>query len=102
MKRFALTLALFITAALNFVVAQEQPPAQSQGTNTPLRIRNFGGPADKASPRRDTNSMLAHVQLVEKAKKGGIDIYFEGDSIARRWGTSDAQYKANYENWTNN
>jgi lysophospholipase L1-like esterase len=40
--------------------------------------------------------------LVEKAKKGGIDVYFEGDSITRRWGTSDAAYKANLENWTTN
>jgi len=40
--------------------------------------------------------------LVEKAKKRGIDIYFEGDSITRRWGTSDPQYKENLANWTTN
>jgi lysophospholipase L1-like esterase len=39
---------------------------------------------------------------VEKAKKGGIDIYFEGDSITRRWGTSDAQYRENLANWRTN
>jgi lysophospholipase L1-like esterase len=39
---------------------------------------------------------------VEKAKKGGIDIYFEGDSITRRWGTSDAQYRENLANWNTN
>jgi lysophospholipase L1-like esterase len=50
----------------------------------------------------DANSRLAHEQLVEKAKKGGIDIYFEGDSITRRWGTSDAQYRENLVNWETN
>jgi lysophospholipase L1-like esterase len=40
--------------------------------------------------------------LLEKARKGGIDVYFEGDSITRRWGTSDAQYKDNLANWTEN
>ena len=46
-----------------------------------------------ASPASDRNSQLAHQQLLEKAKIGGIDIYFEGDSITRRWGTSDDQYR---------
>ena len=59
-------------------------------------------PADQAIPRKDTNSQLAHMQLLEKAKKGGIDIYFEGDSITRRWGTSDPQYKENLANWNSN
>src|SRR5262249_31092882 len=43
-----------------------------------------------------------HAQLIEKARKGGIDIYFEGDSITRRWGTSDAQYKDFLANWNQN
>ena len=42
------------------------------------------------------------MQLVEKARKGGIDIYFEGDSITRRWGTSDAAYKDFLANWNQN
>jgi hypothetical protein len=37
--------------------------------------------------------MIAHAQLLKKAKKEIIDIYFVGDSITRRWGTSDEQYK---------
>jgi lysophospholipase L1-like esterase len=45
---------------------------------------------------------MAHEQLLEKARKGGIDIYFAGDSITRRWGTSDAQYKDFFANWTTN
>src|SRR3954471_4694717 len=59
-------------------------------------------PADKASPRTDANSQTAHRQLLEKAKKGGIDIYFEGDSIVRRWGCSDAQYRDFLANWNQN
>ncbi len=44
--------------------------------------------------------MLAHNQLLEKAKKGRIDIYFEGDSITRRWGATD--YPELLANWTQN
>ena len=46
--------------------------------------------------------MTAHAQLVEKARKGRIDVYFEGDSITRRWGTSDEQYKDFLANWRQN
>ena len=53
-------------------------------------------------PRADRNSQIAHAQLLEKARKGGIDVYFVGDSITRRWGTSDEQYKAFLENWRQN
>lgn len=54
--------------------------------------------------RHDKNSELAHEQLLEKAKKGGIDIYFEGDSITRRWGATDypdflANWKKNFYGW---
>ncbi len=52
--------------------------------------------------RTDRNSQIAHAQLVEKARRGGIDVYFEGDSITRRWGTSDPQYRELFENWTRN
>ena len=59
-------------------------------------------PADQPSPRTDPNSQIAHTQLLEKARKGGIDIYFEGDSITRRWGASDPQYKDFLANWNQN
>jgi lysophospholipase L1-like esterase len=55
-----------------------------------------------AVPRTDANSMLAHKQLVAKAAKGGIDLYFVGDSIVRRWGTSDPQYADLLRNWNAN
>src|SRR5438105_9709391 len=55
-------------------------------------------------PRRDRNSQIAHQQLLEKAKKGGIDVYFLGDSITRRWGATDypeflANWKTNFFGW---
>jgi lysophospholipase L1-like esterase len=58
--------------------------------------------ADRPAPRTDKNSQIAHEQLVEKAKRGGIDVYFEGDSITRRWGASDPQYAAMLANWRQN
>jgi cephalosporin-C deacetylase len=58
--------------------------------------------ADQPAPRTDQNSQIAHTQLLEKARKGRIDIYFEGDSITRRWGTSDEQYKDFLANWRQN
>jgi lysophospholipase L1-like esterase len=57
---------------------------------------------DQPVPRTDQNSLIAHQELLEKRKKGRIDIYFAGDSITRRWGTSDEQYKHFYENWRQN
>ena len=48
----------------------------------------------------DRNSRIAHEQLIEKARKGGIDIYFLGDSITRRWGAND--YPEFLANWNTN
>ena len=56
--------------------------------------------ADRPAPRADQNSKIAHEQLLEKAKQGRIDIYFEGDSITRRWGATD--YPQLLENWKQN
>jgi lysophospholipase L1-like esterase len=61
-------------------------------------------PADQAAPRTDPHSLIAHEQLLDKAKKGRIDIYFEGDSITRRWGATDyaqllANWKQNFFGW---
>jgi lysophospholipase L1-like esterase len=57
-------------------------------------------PADRPAPRTDKNSQLAHEQLLAKTKRGRVDIYFEGDSITRRWGASD--YPELLENWRKN
>jgi lysophospholipase L1-like esterase len=52
---------------------------------------------DLARERKDDNSRVAHQQLLEKAKKGRIDVYFVGDSITRRWGATD--YPKFLEHW---
>jgi lysophospholipase L1-like esterase len=57
-------------------------------------------PADQPVSRTDQNSLTAHSQLLEKARKGTIDIYFEGDSITRRWGATD--YPEFLANWNRN
>ncbi len=58
--------------------------------------------AGEPIPRTDRNSQIAHAELLGKARKGRIDVYFEGDSITRRWGTSDKQYKDFLANWREN
>lgn len=78
--------ALVLASSLLF--AQPQAPAPA--------------PADQPAPRPDPMSRLAHEQLVAKAKKGGIDLYFCGDSITRRWGTSDPQHAELLANWKQN
>ena len=55
-------------------------------------------------PRIDRNSQIAHEQLLEKARRGKIDVYFVGDSITRRWGATDypdflANWKQNFYGW---
>lgn len=55
---------------------------------------------DTPSPRGDANSMLAHEQLLQKARQGRIDVYFLGDSITRRWGATD--YPKFLEHWKQN
>ena len=84
-----MTLRLFLDAVLLFLVV-----ATSAAQNHL--------PADQPSPRSDQNSMIAHQELLEKARKGQIKIYFLGDSITRRWGTSDEQYKHFLANWRQN
>jgi lysophospholipase L1-like esterase len=61
-------------------------------------------PADQPVFRTDPNSLVAHAQLVAKAKQGGIEVYFEGDSITRRWDATDypdllATWKQNFFGW---
>jgi lysophospholipase L1-like esterase len=61
-------------------------------------------PADQPVFRTDPNSLVAHSQLLRKAKPGAIDVYFEGDSITRRWGAIDypdllANWKQNFFGW---
>jgi lysophospholipase L1-like esterase len=60
--------------------------------------------ADRPVARTDPNSLIAHAELVQKARSGRIDVYFVGDSITRRWGALDypallANWKANFFGW---
>jgi len=50
--------------------------------------------------RTDRNSQVAHEQLLAKKSQGTINVYFEGDSITRRWGALD--YPQLLENWKQN
>ncbi len=73
---------------------------------TPAVANQASGPrfesAATATPRTDANSRIAHEQLVAKAKTGGIDVYFLGDSITRRWGCTDPQWAELLANWHEN
>jgi lysophospholipase L1-like esterase len=88
MKKGALVFAFLLIAAMPIAFPQGFPAL----------------PADQPVARTDQNSITAHQQLLEKAKKGRIDIYFEGDSITRRWGATDypellANWKQNFFGW---
>jgi lysophospholipase L1-like esterase len=61
-------------------------------------------PANQPLERTDSNSQLAHQQLLEKGRRGRIDVFFLGDSITRRWGATDypdflANWKQNFFGW---
>jgi lysophospholipase L1-like esterase len=84
--------AVIALTAAGRPLAQAVPPSPS------------AGPADRATPRTDQNSAIAHTQLLEKARAGGIDVYFVGDSITRRWGATDypellAHWRQNFFGW---
>jgi hypothetical protein len=80
-------------------------PAVTPGSSSPAAdIGQEPRGADKPTPRTDANSMLAHQQLLAKRTQGKIDVYFVGNSIARRWGATDypeflANWKANFFGW---
>ena len=52
---------------------------------------------DRAFPRTDPNSHVAHQELLAKREAGRIDVFFVGDSITRRWGALD--YPDLLEHW---
>ena len=79
-------------SALISCVAFAQPPAAPRTSV----------PADQPAPRTDANSLKAHEQHLAKRTQGKIDVYFEGDSIARRWGATDAAYAKYLANWKEN
>jgi lysophospholipase L1-like esterase len=86
--------ALLLAISVSVVCAQDgarQPAADGRQP-----AADGGQPAARA----DENSRIAHTHLLEKARRGGIDVYFEGDSITRRWGTSDTAYREFFDHWT--
>ncbi len=83
-----------------YINAPPLPPAPAGASAQPAPAP----PAIRPVARTDRNSQIAHAQLLEKARKGRIDIYFEGDSIMRRWGALDypellANWKQNFFGW---
>ncbi|MEO8097710.1 MAG: GDSL-type esterase/lipase family protein [Acidobacteriota bacterium] len=61
-------------------------------------------PADQPISRTDVNSHTVHEKFLEKARTGGIDVYFAGDSITWRWGATDypdllANWRQNFFGW---
>jgi lysophospholipase L1-like esterase len=81
----------FVTWASRYLKA---PPGPAESTRPPA--------AEPTAPvaRTDPNSRTAHEQLLQKAGKGRIDVYFVGDSITRRWGATD--YPDFLDNWKQN
>jgi lysophospholipase L1-like esterase len=80
-------------SALN---AERMPPLAPRQT--------IVAPSDRPVPRTDRNSEVAHRELLAKAKRGRIDVYFVGDSIIRRWGALDypdflANWRENFFGW---
>ena len=91
------TYLLYITVSISLM------NCMFDGSTNPKQMPEQTRPSgDTPVPRSDQNSMTAHAQLVEKARLGRIDVYFEGDSITRRWGSSDEQYKDFLANWRQN
>ncbi len=95
--------ALVLLPALLMGVAQmssaQQPSPAAVGSSASSTIEE---PADQPHPRADENSLLAHQLLLRKKTQGRIDIYFLGDSITRRWGAGEDQYKDLLANWNHN
>ena len=97
--RLPLTTGLAL-AWVVLLIAPRPAPAGA-GATTMSNSPAFDSAAIPA-PRSDANSMLAHQQLVAKAKTGRIDLYFLGDSITRRWGCTDPQWSQLLANWKQN
>ena len=93
-----------LVGAVALVSSSAIAPSACAGQSTAPSDSSLDGPADRAAPRTDQNSLTAHAQLLEKARQGRIDVYFLGDSIVRRWGALDypellANWKENFFGW---
>jgi lysophospholipase L1-like esterase len=86
------------------VVGQPTTLASSYQPETAYSRQQPQSGANRPVARLDANSRMAHTQLLDKAKKGRIDVYFVGDSITRRWGATDypdflANWNKNFHGW---
>ena len=91
-------LVVFATSFATDSLRAAQVRSQPASTRPARQVAS----AATALQRTDPNSLIAHEQLVAKAKAGRIDLYFLGDSITRRWGCTDPQYGPMLENWKKN
>jgi lysophospholipase L1-like esterase len=96
----------FVTWASRYIKASPARAPENKEPATKEKEPASKPPVAAATPaaRTDANSRTAHEQLLEKAKKGKIDVYFAGDSITRRWGATDypnflANWKENFHGW---
>jgi lysophospholipase L1-like esterase len=76
--------------------------------STEVLLAHHSSPSAQADhsaiERRDQNSQTAHQELLAKTKQGQIDVYFQGDSITRRWGALDypkllAHFEKSFFGW---
>jgi lysophospholipase L1-like esterase len=104
-SRFSVLLAAIATWSVLTTAWSQHSIARDAATST-----SISPPFQEASQqhrplqRTDPTSVTVHEQLLAKTKQGTIDVYFEGDSITRRWGATDypkylAHWKKNFHGW---
>ena len=123
-----LAAANLITAPKEIVILPNAGHQDEKGSQKPYNDRGYGAwlpalrqgkPAPVASPRRPTSVIgrrpaadqpaaqnddpvwvAKHTELRKRAKQGGIDLYFAGDSITRRWpATHRESWDRNFGGW---
>lgn len=84
---YPLLIPLLFTGFSGLQAQQEQPSPSpvASATPPPHQAPDVGAP--KLLPNGEMQPAFAarHALLVERAKKGNIDVYFLGDSITQRW-----------------
>lgn len=93
---------LAVAAAIVVPAACCRPVVAAEPQAGQAIAARFADARDEHQPiqRTDPNSVTVHKQLLAKTKQGTIDVYFEGDSITRRWGATD--YPKYLEHWNEN
>lgn len=108
LRRMAACKAAVLLAAVAVIAATTGNPraAAAEKTKDHAIAPEFVEARDQHEPvkRTDPASVTVHEQLLAKTKQGRIDVYFEGDSITRRWGATDypnylAHWKKSFFGW---